>query len=186
MSEQTHGNKSSLVVLLALINSEQCRVECEVCRLLEGESAQPYIALIFDWIEGDAHESDCTHKKPMTQKRLQVGRRVSFVRLNGFWGRITISLRSEARHSQGELQARGIYAPTPKTPASESRSLFFVPVPVPVPVRAEPVEAFCSNQSPSSLMSSGAALTPQQATHFLLLRQERARQEKQVRRKVPT
>ena len=122
MSEQTHGNKSSLVVLLAPINSEQCRVECEVCRLLEGESAQPYIALIFDWIEGDAHESDCTHRKPGTQKRLQVGQRVSFVRPNGFWGRITISLRSEAQHPQGGQKARGICAPTPKTPDPEFRS----------------------------------------------------------------
>jgi hypothetical protein len=34
----------------------------------------------------------------------------------GFGGRITISLRSEAKHPQGELQARGICALTPKRP----------------------------------------------------------------------
>ena len=99
-TEQTHGNKSSLVVLLALINSEQCRAECEVCRPLEGESAQPYIALIFP-------------------------------------------VRPEVSKD-----------------------------------RAEPVEAFCSNQSPGSLMSSGAALSPRRATHFLLLRQEKVSKEK--------
>ena len=37
----------------------------------------------------------------------------------GFWCRITISLRSEAKHSQGEPKARGICAPTPKTPDPE-------------------------------------------------------------------
>ena len=73
MSEQTHGNKSGLVVLLAPINSEQYRVECEVCCLLEGESAQPYIALILGWIEGDAYESDGTDKKLWRNSVCRVG-----------------------------------------------------------------------------------------------------------------
>jgi hypothetical protein len=37
----------------------------------------------------------------------------------GFEGRISISLRSEAQHPQGETQARGICALTLKTPESE-------------------------------------------------------------------
>ena len=45
-------------------------------------------------------------------------------------------------------------------------------------VRAEPVEALCSNQSTGSLPSSGAALSPRRATHFLLLRQKKVSQEK--------
>ena len=50
----------------------------------------------------------------------------------GFWGRITISLRSEAQHPQGKPKARGICAPTPKTPDSDV---------VPIPVPAEPLKA---------------------------------------------
>jgi hypothetical protein len=56
----------------------------------------------------------------------------------GFEGRITISLRSEAQHPQGETQARGIFALNLKTPASE-----FCPAvrdQVSPTVRAEPVE----------------------------------------------
>jgi hypothetical protein len=37
----------------------------------------------------------------------------------GFWGRITISLWSEAQHPLGGPQARGICALTPKTPDPE-------------------------------------------------------------------
>ena len=45
-------------------------------------------------------------------------------------------------------------------------------------VRAEPVEALCSNQPPSSLLNPDAALSPRRATHFLLLRQEKVSKEK--------
>ena len=38
--------------------------------------------------------------------------------MSGFWGQITISLRSEAKHPKGGPKARGICALTPKTPAS--------------------------------------------------------------------
>ena len=77
---------------------------------------------------------------------------------SGFWGRITISLRSEAQHPQGKPKARGICAPTPKTPGPEFALLL--------------------NQAPSSLMSPGAAQSPRRATHFLLLRQEKVSKEK--------
>ena len=62
------------------------------------------------------------------------------VRANGFWGQITISLRSEAQHPKGEPQARGICALTPKTPDPE----FSPPVPASahIPVRAEVSKPF--------------------------------------------
>ena len=88
----------------------------------------------------------------------------------GFWGRIAISLRSEAKHPKGEPKARGICAPTPKTPGLELLAV--------TPVRAEPVEAFCLIQSPRSLQSPGAALSPQRATHFSLLRQRKVSKRK--------
>ena len=91
----------------------------------------------------------------------------------GFWGRITISLRSVAKHPQGEPKAWGICAPTPKTPGPE-----FVSVSVPRPVRAEPVEAFFLIRSPRSLPSPDAALSPRRATHLFLLRQNKVSQKK--------
>ena len=95
---------------------------------------------------------------------------------SGFWGRITISLRSEAQHPQGKPKARGICAPTPKTPDPECRSCFRSPFPR--PVRAEPVEAFLLIRSPRSLPSPGAALSPRRATYLFLLRQNKVSQKK--------
>ena len=40
-------------------------------------------------------------------------------RMDGFWGQIAISLRSEAKHPKGGPKARGICALTPKTPDSD-------------------------------------------------------------------
>ena len=76
---------------------------------------------------------------------------------NGFEGQITISLRSEAQHPQGETQARGICALTLKTPASEF--LFLIS-------RAR------------VLLCPDAALSPRQATHLFLLRQNKVSQKK--------
>ena len=107
---------------------------------------------------------------------------------SGFWGWIVISLRRilgasqwflgsdhnfAAQHPQGEPKARGICALTPKTPDSEFISPFGLSLSKPYPVRpevlkdrAEPVEAFCLIQSPRSLQSPDAALSPRRATHF--------------------
>jgi hypothetical protein len=69
----------------------------------------------------------------------------------------------------------GIWALTLKTPASDFFPLFKLSFP---PVRAEPVEAlFCFDQW-GSLLGSGAALSPQRASHFLLLRQKKVTQKK--------
>ena len=100
---------------------------------------------------------------------------VSEERVNGFWGRITISLRSEAKHPQGEPKARGICALTSKTPASR---IFSTVRPEVSKDRAEPVEAFSLIRSPLSLQSPDAALSPRRATHLFLLRQNKVSQKK--------
>ncbi len=74
-----------------------------------------------------------------------------------FWGRITISLRSEAQHPKGEPKARGICALTPKN--ARFRVCFLIG-------RAR------TSRSPE------AALSPRRATHLFLLRQNKVSQKK--------
>ena len=88
-------------------------------------------------------------------------------RASGFWGRITISLRSEAKHPLGEPKARGIWALTPKTP-DPGYSL---------PVRAELVVALFFRLT-GFLQRPEAALSPRRATYFSLLRQRNLRKRK--------
>ena len=82
---------------------------------------------------------------------------------------------SKAQHPQGGPKARGICAPTPKTPASESR----IPIPMPFP---SPFGLSLSKPCSSSICwlfdESGAALSPRRATHFSLLRQRNLRKRK--------
>ena len=63
IAEQTKGNVSGLGILFALINSEQSRFKFEALYLLKGRPAEPAVTVVLGWIEGDAHASDCTHKK---------------------------------------------------------------------------------------------------------------------------
>ena len=85
-----------------------------------------------------------------------------------------------AKHPQGKPKAWRIWAPTPKTPASEFRGIAAVRADPSIPqdrVRKR-IEAFFLNQTLGTLPCSDAALSPRRATHFLLLRQEKVSKEK--------
>jgi hypothetical protein len=92
------------------------------------------------------------------------------VRLDGFWGQIAISLRSEAKHPKGGPQARGIWALTPRHP-----------LPAPFPFHLSPFRLSLSKpraKSGTSMFArTGAAQPPRQATHFLLLCQKKVSKE---------
>ena len=72
ITEEAEGDDSYFRVLFAFIDGEEGGVKSEIGCLLEGDSAQPNIAFVLGWIEGDTHGSDCTHKK-MVEAKLRVG-----------------------------------------------------------------------------------------------------------------
>ena len=63
ITEQTESDETRLAILLAVINCEDGRFESKVRRTLERQPSKADIAFTFGRVKGDAHRSDCMHKK---------------------------------------------------------------------------------------------------------------------------
>ena len=69
ITEKTKGNVSGLGILFAFVNIEQSRFESEALNLFKRRSTKLNVTFVFGWIEGDAHNSDCTHKEREGRQR---------------------------------------------------------------------------------------------------------------------
>jgi hypothetical protein len=66
--DETRRHEANLVVVVAIIDLEQRRLEVEVGRTLERQVAEACIAITLVCVEADPHAAECTYKKTSVRK----------------------------------------------------------------------------------------------------------------------